>query len=267
MKNDTTVEKKVKTKKKHKVDWKMLYPITGILLFGALALIAFVSMGFGVKDSTTVLGVPGSLLIPIGNLTDHNPTYGATVAGIVIAWITIIVPFVMMFWSPNRKLTQWLGIIPMVFTVLAAVLMFAGIGLFIRDFKSFDPLLATYKINGGAIAGIVVILVVGWLIALAGITRGFFNFNFWTAKMLNKTNKGTNPQPATKTSSNAATTASSSTTNPKLNDQTINTKPIVQQEPIVADASPLEPNPVLSEIDDDQTITIGAFNQSSPPIK
>jgi|GEM_PF-994579 len=64
----------------------MLYPITGILLFGALALIAFVSMGFGVKDSTKpVLGAPVSLLIPIGNLTDYNPTYGATIAGIVIA--------------------------------------------------------------------------------------------------------------------------------------------------------------------------------------
>jgi len=63
----------------------MFYPIIGILLFGALSLIAFVSMGFGVKNSTTVLGAPVSLLIPIGNLTDHNPTYGATVAGIVIA--------------------------------------------------------------------------------------------------------------------------------------------------------------------------------------
>lgn len=267
MKNDTTVEKKVKTRKKHKVDWKMLYPITGILLFGALALIAFVSMGFGVKDSTKpVLGAPVSLLIPIGNLTDYNPTYGATIAGIVIAWITIIVPFVMMFWSPSRKLTQWLGIIPMVFTVLAAVLMFAGIGLFIRDFNSFDGL-DTYKVNGGAIAGIVVVLVIGWLIALAGITRGFFNFNFWTAKILNKNNKETNPQSPTKTSSDSASTGATSTTNPKLNDQTINTKPVVQQEPIAAAASPVGPNPILSEIDDDQTITIGAFNQSSTPIK
>jgi len=48
----------------------------------------------------------------------------------------------------------------MVFTVLAAVLMFAGIGLFIRDFNSFDGL-DTYKVNGGAIAGIVVVLVIG----------------------------------------------------------------------------------------------------------
>jgi|GEM_PF-969177 len=48
----------------------------------------------------------------------------------------------------------------MVLTVLAGVLMLAGIGLFIRDFQSFDGL-ATYKVNGGAIAGIVVVLVIG----------------------------------------------------------------------------------------------------------
>ncbi|MCL8211206.1 hypothetical protein LD125_00289 [Mesoplasma sp. JKS002658] len=260
---DTTVEKKVKTKK-HKVDWKMFYPIIGILLFGALSLIAFVSMGFGVKNSTTVLGAPVSLLIPIGNLTDHNPTYGATVAGIVIAWITIIVPFAMMFWSPSPKLTKWLGIIPMVLTVLAGVLMLAGIGLFIRDFQSFDGL-ATYKVNGGAIAGIVVVLVIGWLIALAGITRGFFNFNFWTVKMFNKTrtNKENNPQSL----GDSASTSATSTTNPKLNNQTTKVKPVVQQESSVPSSSPIEPSPVLSEIDDDQTITIGGFNQNSTPIK
>lgn len=86
--SDKNSTKKVKTKQKMRIDWKMLYPIIGLLVFGALALIAFVSMGFGtVADSQEINGIhlDGSLLIPIGKLKGQNPTYGATISGIVIA--------------------------------------------------------------------------------------------------------------------------------------------------------------------------------------
>lgn len=56
-------------------------------------------------------------------------------------------------------MTKWIGIIPLVLTILAGALMFAGIGLFARDYKVF--LSDNLKINSGAIAGIVVIVLVG----------------------------------------------------------------------------------------------------------
>ncbi|ATG97426.1 hypothetical protein [Mesoplasma lactucae] len=177
-----------KEKKKYKVDWTMIWPILAILVFGVLGCIAFVSMGFGVSVQS-VKGNGWSALIPVGKLSGENPTYGATISGIVIAFCAVIVPFAMMFWSPSKKLTKWLGIIPVVMVLLAAALMFAGIGLFCRDFHKFAGIVPADSINGGAITGIVIIVLVGFLIGLAGVVRGFYGFNLRTFKFKGSKNK------------------------------------------------------------------------------
>ncbi|ATG97424.1 hypothetical protein [Mesoplasma lactucae] len=189
-----------------KINKKYFWAIGAILLFGVFAIIAFEAVGFRMKDTLTSINgtITQSITIKLNdfekgtNYSEIQDIYGLAVAGLVFAWVGVLIPLFGLLYQKEAKYTAIIFWTTLFVEVLAMVLMIASVAVYDADFKSLlktledlyttDDYNETVSINKGAVAGQFILIIVGGLIADAGIIAARNNLTIKVKETVIKAN-------------------------------------------------------------------------------
>ncbi|ATG97423.1 hypothetical protein [Mesoplasma lactucae] len=159
-----------------KINKKYFWAIGGILFFGIFAIIAFEAVGFrykGPNDEITIIKL-NNLLDTFGD-DKMKSTYGLAVAGLVFAWVGLLIPTFGLFYKNNKQISRIIFWSTTFLEVLALVLLIASVSMFDANYKTALHLSEqqiknkTYRLVKCAVIGQSVLIIVGGILALSGI--------------------------------------------------------------------------------------------------